>query len=563
MDVFYYFYKKKDSKITEFSKIYDPAFYHLIINSIDEFAGVNTRTGHYETAGNATELTKHIKYIGQLLRSEYIITQEAEKKKNVDDFLTLCTTGFSNVINKTAMETLVARQREKVVELPSSSDILILSEYLDKLIDNYYEKLKIEFSYPAWRKLSEAVLSRMQVFNRRRSGESERLEISDMKTARAIKEDDEDYNELTEDEKKSAQEYVRVVIRGKLNANVPVLLKKRWLKAIKLIVKYRKDAGVSKRNSYVFGIQGRSDESYLSATKLLHEFSIKCGAVKPKLLRGTTLRKHAATKCAQFGLDDTNTAHFAKFMGHDINIHKNIYQQPVLKKDILSISKVLEKAQTPRATVTSSTLRINTNLHDISSSLNESNDGCENLPEPEQSFDTINTNAAENSLTDDSATTSFNQGLSHDSQKFLSNECDDGTKHVSRTPWTREEMKTLKLHFNDYLKSKTLPPLPTIRNIQYKFGVFKNRTPKVIKAQINNINKKNKSPINDNNEKTNETNAFKERIIRHVKFTFKDYIKKKKVPALDVCATAKKNDKILNTLSDTHIQKRVRQLIHN
>ncbi|XP_014298069.1 uncharacterized protein LOC103571171 [Microplitis demolitor] len=300
----------KNSKITDFASLYDPVHYHFLIDSIDEFAGMNKRTGHYKIAGNATEITKHIKKIGELLQAEYIIENDVEKKTKVDNFLSLCKLGFSNVINKTAMETLVARQREKVIELPSTTDILHLSQYLDALIDKYYKDLK----------------NGIRIIH----GEN-----------------DEDYKNLTADEQKAAQEYVRIVIRGKLNKNVPILLTKSWYKAIKLIIRHRHNAGVSKRNPYVFGLDGLSDQSFLSATKLLNEFSKKCGADKPETLRGTPLRKHAATKCAQFGLDEANTANFAKFMGHDINIHKNVYRQPVVKTDILGISKVLERAQKP------------------------------------------------------------------------------------------------------------------------------------------------------------------------------------------------------------------------
>lgn len=139
---FLLFLQNKNSKITDFASLYDPVHYHFLIDSIDEFAGMNKRTGHYKIAGNATEITKHIKKIGELLQAEYIIENDVEKKTKVDNFLSLCKLGFSNVINKTAMETLVARQREKVIELPSTTDILHLSQYLDALIDKYYKDLK-------------------------------------------------------------------------------------------------------------------------------------------------------------------------------------------------------------------------------------------------------------------------------------------------------------------------------------------------------------------------------------------------------------------------------------
>lgn len=83
---------------------------------------------------------------------------------------------------------------------------------------------------------------------------------------------------------------------------------------------------------------------YLRATKLINKFSNLCNAAHPELLRGTSLRKHIATKCAESHLKENEIQHVANFMGHHVDIHKNIYRQPN-KIDILDMSRVLEKVQ--------------------------------------------------------------------------------------------------------------------------------------------------------------------------------------------------------------------------
>ncbi|XP_025835685.1 uncharacterized protein LOC112906158 [Agrilus planipennis] len=341
---FLLFLKAKNSKITDFSSIYDTNHYHFILDSIDAFIGLDEDTGHYKSASSATSLARHIKEIGKIYINECIIIKDREKEKEIKKFLHLCGTGFATVTNKTAMETLVAQQRKKVVTLPLSNDIALLNSYLDKVIDEYYSTLKLEFSVVVWQKLAEALLTRVQVFNRRRPGDIERLEVADMKNVHSINEHDEDYKSLSKDEREAAKEYVRVSMRGKLNQNVPILLTKRWHEIMLLLIKLRREAGVKPKNIYVFGIPGIDDQAVLIATALLRKFSEKCDAKNPKALRATPLRKHAATKCAQLGLDEANTVNFAKFMGHDLKIHKNIYRQSVAKTDILGISKVLETA---------------------------------------------------------------------------------------------------------------------------------------------------------------------------------------------------------------------------
>lgn len=193
--------KELDPRISSFSAIYDPTKYYFIINAIDFFACVNKSTGHYNKAGNATEMAKHINKIGDIYLTECIIEKNVIKQKEITDFLSLCKRGFRSVTNKTANETLLARQREKIVELPSTADIMRLCQYLDKIIDVNYSKLKIKFSYSTWRQLSEAVLTRIQVFNRRRAGEAERLFISDLKNVQIITNKDEDFQNLSDEEK--------------------------------------------------------------------------------------------------------------------------------------------------------------------------------------------------------------------------------------------------------------------------------------------------------------------------------------------------------------------------
>lgn len=73
----------------------------------------------------------------------------------------------------------------------------------------------------------------IQIFTRRRAGEIEIAYIVDYKNFMKITEEDELYKRLPEKEKKIALKYIRFIIRGKLNRNVPILLNAKMKKAIK------------------------------------------------------------------------------------------------------------------------------------------------------------------------------------------------------------------------------------------------------------------------------------------------------------------------------------------
>lgn len=166
---------------------------------------------------------------------------------------------------------------------------------------------------------------------------------------------------------------------------VPVLLSNHLFQSVILILKYRKQAGVSKKNPYVFGLPGRNKEryKYLRACALLRKFAEECNGNQSSTLRGTILRKHVATYCIQLDLNEIDISDLATFMGHSDKIHKNHYRQPLASRDILKISQYLEAVQDANK---------NENLDEDSTDSNFEND--ESLKE--NNFDNINNNTAEN-----------------------------------------------------------------------------------------------------------------------------------------------------------------------
>lgn len=242
------------------------------------------------------------------------------------------------LINMTVSETMLQRRRRKIVQLPTTSDVKALSSYCATKKMQFLEKLSNdEFNYKDWLSLGEHTLIAIQVFNRRRAGEIERSCIEDYRYHTDLRKQG-DGNE-------SSTRYVRFEIRGKRARGVPVLLSKDDVICIDTILKFRQRAGVSEQNPYIFGIPGSTNYKYLQACKLMRKFSIKCCAENPELLRGTLLRKHFATKCANDNLGENQVNDAAMQLGHERHIHHSHYRQPVQSREILGMSKLLEKAQ--------------------------------------------------------------------------------------------------------------------------------------------------------------------------------------------------------------------------
>lgn len=57
------------------------------------------------------------------------------------------------------------------------------------------------------------------------------------------------------------------------------------------------------------------------------------------------MRKHIATCCISLNLSEDQVTDLANFMGHDKNIHKSHYRQPIPELEIICITQFLEAAQ--------------------------------------------------------------------------------------------------------------------------------------------------------------------------------------------------------------------------
>lgn len=333
--------KKLNSAINEFQDVFCPRHFKYVITAINKLGRLDERVGVYGSPSTASALCTTIKQCARNLMSRCIIDGNLPKKQDVENFYHLMVDECPALINTTVSETMLQRRRRKIIRLPSTRDIKSLSEYCTRQKEQLLQSITGNgFSYEQWLSLAECTLIAVQVFNRRRAGEIERCKIEDFRTHTNLEENDE-CNDRIDISKK----YVRFEIRGKRARGVPVLLNQNDVMCVETMLKYRELAGVPHSNPYIFGIRGSTIYKHLEACKLMQTFSLKCGAENPDLLRGTLLRKHFATKCADDNLAENEVNDAAMQLGHERHIHQSHYRQPVRGREIVGMSKLLEKAQ--------------------------------------------------------------------------------------------------------------------------------------------------------------------------------------------------------------------------
>ncbi|XP_077266027.1 uncharacterized protein LOC143899548 isoform X2 [Temnothorax americanus] len=469
--------KEGNKNITDFESIYCPKYYEDVINAVNKVAGLDDKVGTYSKPTTAASLGTLLKKVGNLLVTECIKCQDHEKKAVVKDFLELLTEDYGTSVNKTVLETRLQQQRHKNDDLPSMEDIAKLYMYLKCKRQKAFNNLKNEYVYETWKTLAECTLTSVQLFNRRRAGEIERIMIADFEQYKGIDPNTAPdlFKKISSKSQDAAKKYVRFMIRGKLGRTVPVLLNYSLLECIKLILQFRDSAKVPAQNPYIFGLPSYNLKrfKYLRACILMRQFSEDCNAKVAHLLRGTKLRKHIATFCAGMELADTEISDLANFMGHAEKIHRDVYRQPIISRDILNITQHLEAAH-----------------------------GCDSQDTEESSIEECNSDDEEdregnketiiNEETNDS-NSSVDMCQSENVEKSRTKRRSSSPYgRTKRTRWNENEKTVVLTAFDEFMKGGKLPSLQAIHEVIKQNPCLKNRSSPQIKTWLHNQRKKKK-----------------------------------------------------------------------
>lgn len=180
--------RRINRNVTDFYSIYHPPIYDDCIKAINVVSGFNTSTQDYATPSIASRLGTLLKQIGNLAIAECIKRNKFQEKVDIENFLILLQEGFATSVNKNVEETILKSNRYQLHELPSLEDIKLLHNFLLTNRRLAFQRLNNKFTYDNWRQLAEYTLISVQVFNRRRAGEIERIIIDDYKHQESINE---------------------------------------------------------------------------------------------------------------------------------------------------------------------------------------------------------------------------------------------------------------------------------------------------------------------------------------------------------------------------------------
>jgi hypothetical protein len=247
-----------------------------------------------------------------------------EMRESCEAFMAIYDAEWSSRISKQCLKKMYDLKMNKKEELPLTSDLVKMTKKLKSLLEDGTKEVLANPTPANGRALSEAVLGRLIMFNKRRGGEQARMLLSTFlevtqNTQAAVNE--EIFKSLSPVEQKLAETHTLIKIIGKRGRHVPVLLPPDARQAMIALATKRKEIGILEENCYFFALPNKVN-SYLAAWNVLNKLAQSTDLECPALIKSTRLRKYLATTSQIMALGPSEQEWLARHLGHDLTVHK-------------------------------------------------------------------------------------------------------------------------------------------------------------------------------------------------------------------------------------------------
>lgn len=347
--------KEISSDISDLSSLFHVRKCNTVVEAISKMGKFDRQSKLFGSPGTASTTVTLINTIGDMLVAESMKLEDEVKERNTERFLKVFKRDVRTKITRLVNVTIAKNRRGKKLNIPTTADIMKLSQFLDTERDACFLQLTEQYSYQTWLKLLQLTMVSIMVFNRKRAGEMQNLLVTDFHKREVVAEQSDMILETISEEAKSDIKS-RMEIRGKKDRDVAVLLKDSWEDCLELLIRYRSNVGIPEGNDFLFALPTQTWKvKTVNVWAVINSYAQRCGAQNPSSLKGTNLRKHLASYCATKDLNDRDVTNLADFMGHDERIHLKIYRQNPLVSQVSLLAPILNGAQGRRSNQTDRT----------------------------------------------------------------------------------------------------------------------------------------------------------------------------------------------------------------
>ncbi|XP_053400253.1 uncharacterized protein LOC123523522 [Mercenaria mercenaria] len=334
--------QKIDSSIKTLSDCFSAKHWETVISAVKDLALFDNASKFFSKPTLAKKIGHSLKNCAKMFGNNALKTGDRALKERADGFIELYEEEWKDRITSQALESLEQAKYNRVRYLPLVEDVVKLSKFIDNQIEDICkEKIgnKEHFS-----RLACLCLTQIIVFNRKRSGEVERLKK--VSVSNAMKQPslvDEDVKKcLSRFEQKLCENHCRIETRGKKGRRVAILLTRKMKQNLGILMAMHAELELD--TEYIF--QKPNTSFPIRGTRALRQLADEADLKHADRITSTTLRKQLATMSQVLDLSESSQDILAQFMGQDIRIHRDFYRLPQSTLEIAKVSKVLHAMNT-------------------------------------------------------------------------------------------------------------------------------------------------------------------------------------------------------------------------
>ncbi|CAG0884569.1 unnamed protein product, partial [Cyprideis torosa] len=333
--------KNMGSNSVTLEELLHPIHFDAVMEGIQSVAGWDSVNFSFDKPELARKLVMNVKHIAKLLAGENLKLDNAIAAKDFHSFVNVLEAEATSLITSHSVRERNENRMNNPYLLPTIEDTQNFCRHLRSTVLQDIHNLEKYPNPTNYQALGKSLLALVISFNRRRSGESERVTVEQYQLSQKQSIDDVVMTALSPLEKELSRSLHRVEVRGKKGKVVPVLLTKEMKRACDVLLEKRFEVGVDKKNIYLFARPFFGAQTPLRGTDAIREHSEKCGAENPQRLRSTSMRKQLATVTQVCSLDEGELEHVANYMGHDLRVHRDFYRLPTNTIQLAKVSKLL------------------------------------------------------------------------------------------------------------------------------------------------------------------------------------------------------------------------------
>ncbi|XP_076107660.1 uncharacterized protein LOC143075943 isoform X3 [Mytilus galloprovincialis] len=521
----------------DLQSLINPEYFDCIITAIQKLAGYHRNEQQifaFETPSLALNMGHNLVKTAEIKRGNAIRMSDDVMKKESDDFLMLHSSDWTQMISAVALATLRTNKFNKPMALPVTSDLVLLKTYLDSIIEELSSQKFKQQDLKLWKRLAEATLTRIILFNKRRSSEVAKLLTSSFKKRCNWQQN---VNEeisigLKPVEKMLLQRLQMIETQGKQNKRCPVLLTPAMIKAIESLDANKEICKVSLVNPFVFA-SSTSTDSPISAWSAMNKMATEAGCKNPELISSSRLRKYLATVCQVLDLEDFELEWLSRHLAHNINTHKNHYRQHDSTIEIAKIGNLILAADEGKLGKYAGKKLSDIDVSEFIIPLENEEDDFE-CDQPAKDEDFLDEDLSDETQVGDYmpdvdivpannvqqkpetrsrqskkkdlkvAVDEFEDNDSEIDKNYQPTENEDESdeseedeynskfkklnkQKAERRRWTREEQNILKLEFNNFIRMKKIPRNSDALRVKQKHAIFSERSIHQIKSKVQHL----------------------------------------------------------------------------